>query len=105
MASVPNQAWDIFNGAAAGTAATLVSMPFDVIKTYMQTHCAEMAALGVRGQVNAFIATGAKLVAAQGPGALFVGTAPRLLQQVPSTTLCWWALEQCRGLLEPYTRP
>ncbi len=30
------QVWDICMGAAAGSAATLISMPFDVVKTYMQ---------------------------------------------------------------------
>lgn len=33
-------------------------MPFDVIKTYMQTHGAEVAAAGMRGQAAAFWATG-----------------------------------------------
>jgi hypothetical protein len=36
-------------------------MPFDVIKTYMQTHGAEAAAAGARGQLAAFWATGALL--------------------------------------------
>lgn len=33
------QVWDICMGAAAGSAATLISMPFDVVKTYMQVRC------------------------------------------------------------------
>jgi hypothetical protein len=52
------QAWDIAIGAAAGVASVLVSMPFDVIKTYMQTHGAEAAAAGAGGQLAAFWATG-----------------------------------------------
>ncbi len=31
-------AWDLTTGAAAGAVAVLISMPFDCIKTYMQTH-------------------------------------------------------------------
>jgi hypothetical protein len=82
-------------------------MPFDVIKTYMQTHGAQLVtnAGGPWGQTTAFLTVGSKLVAAGGPGALFVGMVPRLVQQVPSTTICWWAIEQCRGALEPYTKP
>jgi hypothetical protein len=57
-----SQAWDIAIGAAAGVASVLVSMPFDVIKTYMQTHGAEAAAAGARGQLAAFWATGAVLL-------------------------------------------
>lgn len=45
------------------------------------------------------------MVAAKGPGALFVGMVPRLCQQVPSTTICWWAIERTRDMLEPYTKP
>jgi hypothetical protein len=45
------------------------------------------------------------MVAAKGPGALFVGIWPRLAQQVPSTTICWWFIERCRAALEPYTKP
>jgi Mitochondrial carrier protein len=53
------QVYDLAIGAAAGVASVLVSMPFDVIKTYMQTHGSEAAAAGVGGQVAAFWATGA----------------------------------------------
>lgn len=102
---VPSHVWDIGIGACAGAAAVLVSMPFDCIKTYMQTHGREMAAKGAWGQTTAFVATGAKLVNQQGIGGLFVGTVPRLVQQVPSSTICWWAIERCRHVLEPYTAP
>lgn len=44
---------------AAGVASVLVSMPLDVIKTYLQTHGAEIAVSpGVQGQVAAFWQTG-----------------------------------------------
>eukprot|EP00198_Chlamydomonas_reinhardtii_P001375 XP_001690711.1 predicted protein [Chlamydomonas reinhardtii] len=81
-AKVPSQVrqlqlWDIAIGAAAGSAATLISMPFDVVKTYMQ--------------VRAFFATGSRMVAQHGAGALWVGVVPRLAQQVPSCTICWHA--------------
>eukprot|EP00878_Enallax_costatus_P032553 GHUV01035784.1.p1 GENE.GHUV01035784.1~~GHUV01035784.1.p1 ORF type:complete len:334 (+),score=111.85 GHUV01035784.1:363-1364(+) len=67
VAQVPDQAWDVAIGAAAGVASVLISMPFDVIKTYMQTHGAEAAiaagmgtaaSAGAAGQVAAFVATG-----------------------------------------------
>jgi hypothetical protein len=61
----------------------LVSMPFDVVKTYMQTHGTGLAAEGLQESVAAFWSTGASMVAKRGPGALFVGLAPRLAHQVP----------------------
>jgi hypothetical protein len=71
----------------------------------LQTHGGEVAAsAGWNTQLGAVWATGSRMVAKNGPGALFVGLMPRLVQQVPSTTICWWAIEQCRDLLEPYTK-
>jgi hypothetical protein len=34
--ALPEHAWDLMIGGAAGGAAVLVSMPFDTIKTYLQ---------------------------------------------------------------------
>jgi hypothetical protein len=74
-AAVPEHVWDLAIGAAAGAAAVLVSMPFDCVKTYMQTHTVTplsvgMMAGGVAGKAGAvavnpfllFLATGAYMV-------------------------------------------
>lgn len=53
------------------------------IKTYMQTHGTGMDAVGLKASAAAFLDTGKQLVARGGPGALFVGLAPRLAHQVP----------------------
>ncbi|GFR49742.1 hypothetical protein Agub_g11899 [Astrephomene gubernaculifera] len=100
---IPTQVWDIAIGAAAGSAATLISMPFDVVKTYMQTHATDAISLSAGAQVMAFLRTGVWMVQARGPGALWVGVLPRLAQQVPSCTICWWAVEACQQALKPYT--
>ncbi|KXZ43612.1 hypothetical protein GPECTOR_85g342 [Gonium pectorale] len=102
---VPTQMWDIAIGAAAGSAATLISMPFDVVKTYMQTHATDAISLSASGQVAEFFKTGVRMVANRGPGALWVGVLPRLAQQVPSCTICWWAVEACQQALKPWTAP
>lgn len=72
-----------------------------------QTHGSEAVARaggGALGELAAFASMGRQMVAAQGPAALFAGMAPRLMQQVPSSTICWLVIEQCRALLEPYTK-
>jgi hypothetical protein len=82
-------AYDLMVGGLAGTVAVLVSMPFDVIKTYIQTHgalgaaAAGSSAVGISGSAGQFWSTGKALVARSGPKALFVGLAPRLAHQVP----------------------
>lgn len=100
---LPEHAWDLMIGAAAGAAAVCVSMPFDCIKTYMQTHATGAMNQGMKEQVVFFFRTGANMVKRRGPGALFVGMVPRLLQQVPSSTICWWSVEQCQKALAVYT--
>mmetsp|Transcript_26483 Transcript_26483/g.67332 ORF Transcript_26483/g.67332 Transcript_26483/m.67332 type:complete len:462 (-) Transcript_26483:520-1905(-) len=101
----PEHAWDLAIGGAAGAIAVLVSMPFDCIKTYMQTHDTGIAGASASKQVAAFFATGQRMVQTRGPGALFVGAFPRLVQQIPSSTICWWAVQQAQKFFEPYVVP
>lgn len=74
--AAPQPVWDVGVGAVAGAAAVIASMPFDVVKTYMQVNpsCGD----GLAG----FAATARHLVAKGGPGALWLGLAPRLAHQV-----------------------
>ena len=93
-------------GAAAGAASVLVSMPCDVIKTRMDLcppmHCPPGGG-SLLCNIRAFFDTGRQLVAAGGgPGALFVGVAPRLLQTVPSTMVYWAAVEGTRRLMRQH---
>ena len=46
---------------------------------------------------------GRSLVQRRGPSALFVGIVPRLVQQVPSSTICWFTVEACQKALQPWT--
>jgi solute carrier family 25 S-adenosylmethionine transporter 26 len=62
------------------------------------------AGSGILGEARAFASVGARMVAQHGPSALFVGMLPRLAQQVPSSTICWLVIEQCRNALEPFTK-
>lgn len=105
FSTVPEHAWDMAIGAAAGAAAVLLSHPNDCIKTVMETGggAAAAAGSGAWGSAGAFVATGKQLVKQRGAGGLMTGLAPRLVESVPSTMLYWLAVENCRRLLEPYT--
>lgn len=95
-------AYDMAIGGLAGAVAVLVSMPFDVVKTYIQTnHTAATAASGqgLLGSAAAFWQTGQQLVARGGPGQLFVGLLPRLAHQVPGAMVCWLVIESCQRFL------
>ena len=100
MSSMPVHLWDLTTGAASGAAAVLVSMPFDCVKTYMQTHGTDVAGKGMLGGAALFLKTGELMVRRNGLASLYMGVVPRLLQHVPSATLCWWAIntfERCVG--------
>ena len=105
LEAVPEHAWDMAAGAAAGAAAVLISMPTDCIKTVMETGggVAVAGKGGAGATTAAFIATGRQLVARHGVQGLFAGLAPRLMEQVPSTMLYWAAVGGCKRLLQPYT--
>lgn len=105
LAHLPSHVWDLSTGAAAGAAAVLISMPFDCVKTYLQTHGTDMAGKGLRGSAALFVRTGADMVRRGGVGALYYGVVPRLLQQVPASTVGWYVIHTVQRLLEPYTAP
>ncbi len=48
---------------------------------------------------------GKAMVKQRGMQSLYLGVVPRLLQQVPSSTICWYSVEACQKALAPYTAP
>ncbi len=101
-AALPSSTWDALLGAAAGATAVLISMPFDNIKTYIQTTNSLTVAAGPLAQMLLFASTGRTLVLQRGLPSLFIGVVPRLVQQVPSSTICWWSVEACQKALQPF---
>ncbi|GAB4823614.1 hypothetical protein N2152v2_010660 [Parachlorella kessleri] len=107
IASSPSGMGDMIIGAAAGAAAVLCSMPFDMIKTHMDLHHASYAPCppgrnGMMYSASQFVSTGRQLMGQGGLKALFVGLTPRLLQTMPSTMVYWFAVESTRRALMRY---
>lgn len=96
--ALPAGAWDLVLGGAAGGAAVAMSMPFDTIKTKIQTR--NSRASNPLGQVKEFVKVGRHLVRTTGWKSLFLGVTPRLVQQVPGSALCWWGVQSVDKLLE-----
>eukprot|EP00873_Tetraselmis_striata_P045825 jgi/Tetstr1/466089/TSEL_010673.t2 len=95
---VPGAEWLI--GAGAGAAATLVSMPADVIKT--RVSCVPPATLhaGFMGSLRSYGGAAGMIYREFGIGGFFQGTGPRLIK-IPSTMVYWVTVEQTRRLLAP----
>jgi len=68
-------------GAAAGAAAVLASMPADCVKTVLEMETGG-AARGPLGDAGHFVATAHGMLQRGGPGALFIGMGPRLVETV-----------------------
>ncbi|KAG2434716.1 hypothetical protein HXX76_007606 [Chlamydomonas incerta] len=105
MRGMGPQVWDLATGAASGAAAVLFSMPFDTVKTYLQTHGADLSGRGFLGSAKLFVKTGRRIAARKGLAGLYVGVTPRLFQQVPSAMVCWWSIAAFKRWMAPYTAP
>ena len=77
------------SGAVAGSVASAVTLPFDVIKTIKQIE------LG-RGEARTNLAITRHLVSTQGPASLFSGLAPRLLKVAPACAVMISSYEFCK---------
>ncbi|GIL53451.1 hypothetical protein Vafri_9052 [Volvox africanus] len=102
---VSEHGWDLLTGAASGVSAVLLSMPFDTVKTYLQTHGADLSGRGLLGSAALFFKSGRRIMTRKGLGGLYVGVTPRLLQQVPSAMVCWWSIAAFKRFMEPHTIP
>lgn len=80
-----------------------ISAKFSLWFLLFQTHGTDLAGKGLLGSARLFIQTGHKMVATRGMSSLYVGMVPRLLQAVPSATICWSSIEYVKRVLLPYT--
>mmetsp|Transcript_22126 Transcript_22126/g.61417 ORF Transcript_22126/g.61417 Transcript_22126/m.61417 type:complete len:388 (+) Transcript_22126:333-1496(+) len=92
---------DCIIGAGAGTAAVLISMPADVMKTRLA--CVSPAALssGPFGCIRSYAGAAGIVFRESGITGFYAGLGPRLLR-VPSTMIYWVTVETTRRLLEKH---
>jgi len=111
-------------GGLAGAAATLLTMPLDVVKTRMQVASAEVSVSGpllcplqsaagvptpTRGVVGgggalSTAAMMARIARLEGPLALLAGTVPRLAKMAPSCAIMIASFEMGKRWIEPSLR-
>ena len=77
-------------------------MPADCIKTRMELGATRPPPGLLRGSA-AFVRTGRVMLAERGLRSMFVGVAPRLLENVPSTMFYWVLVAALRRSLQPFT--
>jgi len=76
------------SGAFAGSVASTLTLPFDVIKTHKQIEMGERDIMNVKpGSSGTNLSIARSLVREQGVGALFSGLTPRLLKVAPACAI------------------
>lgn len=85
------------SGAIAGTVASTVTLPFDVIKTVKQIDMGEKDILGVKpGRSKANLDIAKEIVQKQGIRGLFSGLVPRILKVAPACAIMISSYEYCK---------
>ena len=98
LGPISENAKDALLGAAAGCAAALLSNPFDVVCTKVQTSSPSSgnAHHTMRSSLAAFRDTARAELAQGGIRRLYVGVVPRLMQMVPASVIYWLVVEEVR---------
>lgn len=96
---------DALIGAAAGCAAALLSNPFDVICTKVQTSAPSSRTgakqkITMRSSLVAFRDTAQAEFAHGGFRRFYVGVVPRLMQMVPASVIYWLVVEEVRRRIQ-----
>ena len=86
------------SGAVAGSVASTITLPFDVLKTMKQIDMGEKDIMGVKeGKSQGNMAIAKELVREQGFRSLFTGLTPRLLKVAPACAIMISSYEWCKG--------
>merc|ERR1719391_593366 len=104
------------SGAVAGSVASTVTLPFDVIKTIKQIEMGEKDIMGVKpgthrrsvpiykkvssGRSRSNMTIAKEWVREQGPKGLFAGLVPRLLKVAPACAIMISSYEFCKGFFK-----
>lgn len=84
----PSFAITFFAGAGSGSIASIVTLPFDVVKTRRQVELGELQATNMSAQASSStLSVMRKIVAEKGPTGLFAGFLPRLIKVAPACAI------------------
>ncbi|XP_071252507.1 mitochondrial glutathione transporter SLC25A40-like [Salvelinus alpinus] len=84
----PTFAITFISGAVSGSIASIVTLPFDVVKTRRQVEIGELQAMNLSSKASSStLSVMTKIVAENGVGGLFVGFLPRVIKVVPACAI------------------
>ncbi|XP_053183528.1 probable mitochondrial glutathione transporter SLC25A40 isoform X2 [Scomber japonicus] len=84
----PTLSMFFISGAMSGTIASIVTLPFDVVKTRRQVEIGELQAQNLTGKVSSStFSVMSKIVAEHGVSGLFAGFLPRVIKVAPACAI------------------
>ncbi|XP_052358647.1 probable mitochondrial glutathione transporter SLC25A40 isoform X1 [Oncorhynchus keta] len=84
----PTFAITFISGAVSGSIASIVTLPFDVVKTRRQVEIGELQAMNLSSKASSStLSVMTKIVAENGVGGLFVGFLPRVIKVAPACAI------------------
>jgi len=90
---------NFMSGAVAGSVASTLTLPFDVLKTLKQIDLGQKDIMGVEpGRSKGNVVILRELVSEQGWRSLFTGLTPRLLKVAPACAIMISSYEWCKGI-------
>jgi len=91
------------SGAVAGSVASTVTLPFDVIKTIKQIEMGEKDIMGVKpGRSRGNLTIAKELISELGVKGMFSGLTPRLLKVAPACAIMISSYEFCKGYFKQH---
>ncbi|KAL0985397.1 hypothetical protein UPYG_G00156380 [Umbra pygmaea] len=75
------------SGAVSGSIASIVTLPFDVVKTRRQVEMVEVQAMNSSSKASSTLSVMSRIVAENGVAGLFVGFLPRLIKVAPACAI------------------
>ncbi|XP_061676134.1 probable mitochondrial glutathione transporter SLC25A40 isoform X2 [Syngnathoides biaculeatus] len=83
----PTFAMTFVSGATSGTIASILTLPFDVVKTRRQVELGELQAMNLSHKASSTVSVMKKIVTQHGIKGLFAGFLPRVIKVAPACAI------------------
>ncbi|KAM9807184.1 mitochondrial glutathione transporter SLC25A40 isoform 2-T3 [Syngnathus typhle] len=102
--SEPTFAMTFMSGATSGTIASILTLPFDVVKTRRQVELGELQAMNLSHKASSTVTVMKKIVMQHGVKGLFAGFLPRVVKVAPACAIMISSYEMGKDFFRKYNQ-
>ncbi|XP_037130440.1 solute carrier family 25 member 40 isoform X1 [Syngnathus acus] len=102
--SEPTFAMTFMSGAMSGTIASILTLPFDVVKTRRQVELGELQAMNLSHKASSTVTVMKKIVMQHGVKGLFAGFLPRVVKVAPACAIMISSYEMGKDFFRKYNQ-